>query len=161
MIVVVEGPSAGGKTTWIRQHYSECATWEAPVNGAPSRLIAPFEAESYWVEQNAKRWAAALEVEAREGLAVCDSDPLKLHYLWSLIQVGEAADDLWSPAVALTRKLLEERRLGRIKQQLRPKPGQDVKLPDQEAEPHGCASPTGAGCGRGVGRQHEHEHEPV
>ena len=33
---------------------------------------------------NVDRWSAALRLEAATGTAVCDSDPLKLHYSWSL-----------------------------------------------------------------------------
>ena len=45
---------------------------------------------SYWTTVNSKRWSQAEDLEARTGIALCDSDPLKLHYSWCLAAVGAA-----------------------------------------------------------------------
>ena len=56
---------------------------EAIVAGdAPSRATDPVEAERYWAEKNASRWAEAVQMEAEGGKGFCDTDPLKLHYVW-------------------------------------------------------------------------------
>ncbi|CAH2402308.1 hypothetical protein MES5069_310044 [Mesorhizobium escarrei] len=44
----------------------------------------------YWTEWDKMRWADARRAEEERRLAVCDTDPSKLHYLWSLVQIGEA-----------------------------------------------------------------------
>ncbi|MFJ2334106.1 hypothetical protein [Pseudomonas helleri] len=38
------------------------------------------------------RWQKALAMEDMSSWALCDSDPLKLHYIWSLWQIGEASE---------------------------------------------------------------------
>jgi hypothetical protein len=37
---------------------------------------------------NSQRWRAARLLEHQTGLAVCASDPLKLHYSWCLSRIG-------------------------------------------------------------------------
>ena len=112
-IVVVEGISAAGKTTWCRTHYPEQTTWESPPAAAPvSRDTDPEEAARYWLERNAERWAAAVEIERRCGIAICDTDPLKLHYAWSLHAIGELPRESWHVEQALTREFVASGRLG-------------------------------------------------
>ena len=48
----------------------------------------------------------------RTGLAVCDTDPLKLHYNFSLWRIGELAPDHWRLARDLTRSAIGAGRLG-------------------------------------------------
>lgn len=89
MIVVVEGPSAAGKTTWCRQHASVLIEEYAPTGLEPDGTDAASQA-AYWVGVNSGRWRAAVDLEARSGTAICDTDPLKLHYSWCLGRVGAA-----------------------------------------------------------------------
>jgi len=78
MIVVVEGISAAGKTTWCHKHAAEVTIPEAgPCDGAPDPVLDPRGAARFWVEQGARRWTAACEMERSRGIAVCDTDPLK------------------------------------------------------------------------------------
>ena len=87
MIVVVEGPSAAGKTTWLTR-------WPAAdVVAEHGGIVVPPERAAdeatFWSELNAARWAQALAVEARAGHALCDGDPLKLSYDYCLARIGE------------------------------------------------------------------------
>lgn len=48
MIVVIEGPSAAGKTTWVRRHHPDVAVWERrPSAAPPDRKTAPVEAAEF------------------------------------------------------------------------------------------------------------------
>lgn len=89
MIISVEGPSAAGKTTWCRQHASEVVEEYAPTGVEPDGTDLPAQAD-YWTHVNSRRWGHAVALEARAGLAICDSDPLKLHYSWCLSRIGAA-----------------------------------------------------------------------
>lgn len=102
MIVVVEGPSAAGKTTWCRQHAAGFVAEHVPTGHAPEDTDLQAQAAS-WTAVNVGRWTAAVRLEAETGTAVCDSDPLKLHYSWSLARVGAV------PAERFERELLEVR----------------------------------------------------
>lgn len=111
MIVVVEGPSAAGKST--------CAARLAPVAGlvpeaigleppsGPSHVIAEF-----WTDANAERWGEALRVEAETGAALCDTDPLKLHYSFCLMRIGVLGLGQVSADVRATREAVSRQRLG-------------------------------------------------
>ena len=95
MIIVVEGPSGAGKTTWCRTHAAANALLEA----LPDRSTVPTDpkaAAQFWVERNVARWQEVLTREARDGLVVVDTDPFKLHYLWTLVKTGHASDLDWT-----------------------------------------------------------------
>lgn len=112
MIIVVEGISAAGKTTWCRFHAQQhlvAETFPADRKSQPERGSATAR---YWTNWNAKRWNDALLTEARTGHAVCDTDPLKLHYLWCLFQVGVAEEAQWELQLHATRQAILERKLG-------------------------------------------------
>lgn len=81
MIVAVEGPSAAGKTTWCRTHAAQFVPEYMPTGAGPDGSTPDVQAD-YWVKINSGRWAEAVELERSTGLAICDSDPLKLHYSW-------------------------------------------------------------------------------
>lgn len=69
-------------------------------------------AASFWAEHGATRWASALRTEQRYGLAVCDTDPLKLHYGWSLWRIGVANAEEFERQAAAYRKMVDHRRIG-------------------------------------------------
>lgn len=95
MIIVVEGPSGAGKTTWCRTHAGAKALLEA----LPDHSTVPTEpkaAASFWVERNVARWQDVLEREARDGLVVVDTDPFKLHYVWTLFRTGQISEIEWT-----------------------------------------------------------------
>jgi hypothetical protein len=94
VIVVVAGPSGAGKTTWCRTHGREHALLEE----VPDHGTVPSEPEArarFWVERNAARWHEVMERERRDGLVVVDTDPLKLHYVWTLWRSGRASEREW------------------------------------------------------------------
>jgi len=113
MIIVVEGISASGKSTWCQKQGARHVVPEnGPVSDMPGRDTDPAALARFWSEQNANRWQSALAIEQATGTAICDSDPLKLHYIWCLWQIGEAPRDHWRQQHAATRKILCERRIG-------------------------------------------------
>ena len=68
VILVVEGPSAAGKTTWVSQ-------WDPQLMVAEHRGIEPppgsaTETAQFWADLNASRWARALVVEPK--ILICD-----------------------------------------------------------------------------------------
>jgi len=92
VIVAVEGPSAAGKTSWCRAHAARFVHEYVPTGAEPDGSDPAAQA-GYWVSVNSGRWAEAVELERRTGQAVCDSDPLKLHYSWCLATIGAAPWD--------------------------------------------------------------------
>ncbi len=95
MIVVVEGASGAGKTTWCRANGGEHALLEELPDPAavPSD---PRGAARFWVERNVARWQQVLDRERRDGLVVVDTDPFKLHFVWCLRQLGRASELDWT-----------------------------------------------------------------
>ena len=94
MIVVVEGPSGAGKTTWCMRHGGPHALLES----LPDHSTVPTDPEAaaqYWVERNVARWDEVLTREKRDGLVIVDVDPLKLHYVWSKWRTGSATERDW------------------------------------------------------------------
>lgn len=113
MIVVVERPSAAGKTYWLNNFDQSQVVSEAPTSErAPDRAEDPVEAERYWSEANARRWSEAERIEELHSIAYCDTDPFKLHYVWSLWQIGAASLQTWLAAVDLHRVLFRKRSVG-------------------------------------------------
>jgi hypothetical protein len=95
VIIVVEGPSGAGKTTWCRTHAGANAVLET----LPDHATVPTErkaAAAFWVERNVARWQEVLTREAREGLVVVDTDPFKLHYVWTLFRTGQVTESEWA-----------------------------------------------------------------
>lgn len=113
MILVIEGISASGKTTWCAKHAAKHIVPEnGRVENAPNRAINPEAAAAFWVKLNADRWSAALRMEHRSQTAVCDTDPLKLHYAFGLRRLGEISEKAWQVEVAATRAAIADRDIG-------------------------------------------------
>ena len=113
MIIVVEGPSAAGKTTWIAAHrHGAAVIAEAQPGPAPHRGSDPASAAIHWAKVSASRWAAACQAEQRAEIAVCDTDPFKLHYVWCLWQTGHATARQWRAEMNANRQLFASGRLG-------------------------------------------------
>jgi hypothetical protein len=94
VIVVVEGPSGAGKTTWCRRHGGAYALLE----DLPDHSTVPPEPEAqarFWVDRNLARWKLVLDRERRDGLVVVDVDPFKLHYVWTLWRTGQVPEREW------------------------------------------------------------------
>ena len=113
MLIVVEGISASGKTTWCRKH---AAGFTVPETGsrddAPDATLDPAGTAHFWVEQGERRWQAARAIERSRGVAVCDTDPIKLHYIWSRWQIGAAEERVWQAEHVATREAIAGGRIG-------------------------------------------------
>jgi hypothetical protein len=113
VIVVVEGPSAAGKTTWIAAHRGEAAVIpEAESGQAPRSANDLVESAAHWAQVSADRWAKATQAERQYDLVLCDTDPFKLHYAWCRWQSGNAAIGEWRAAMDAHRQLFAGHRLG-------------------------------------------------
>ncbi|MEO1220758.1 MAG: hypothetical protein AAFY42_05330 [Pseudomonadota bacterium] len=113
MIVVLEGISAAGKTTFARQFGTQHHVPEFPEHEPFPHADDPLEAHAvYWVEHNTRRFQAALKVEAEHGFAICDTEPLKSHFDWCMARAGFKTMDIFRAAMPIVRKAIEERRLG-------------------------------------------------
>lgn len=113
MIIVVEGPSAAGKTTWLTAHSPPAAVIsETPRGPAPDRTLDPDGAATHWAMLSAARWRAARQAEQATGIAVCDTDPLKLHYIWSLWRTGHVSIRQWHAELTATRQMFARHALG-------------------------------------------------
>jgi hypothetical protein len=83
VIVVIEGTSAAGKTTWCEVH-------------APTRYVPE-------ASPGRERWRLALEIEREHGLAICDTDPAKLYYDYALWRTQRLDDAGWRESCDVTR----------------------------------------------------------
>jgi hypothetical protein len=112
VIVVVTGPSAAGKTTWCRQHFLADTVPEYVPTSDDLPGSDPTEQAAFWCEVNSRRWSQALQRERLSGLAVCDDDPLKLHYSWSLARIGALSRRRWQAEVDAHRHAVGAGTLG-------------------------------------------------
>jgi len=112
MIVVIEGISAAGKTSWCRHHAPDRLVPETYPQIRPDRQRNAREAARLWTDWNIGRWSEALALEQSKGTAVCDTDPLKLHFIWSLWRIGEAPEDHWRHQMEVTREAFDKQVLG-------------------------------------------------
>jgi nicotinamide riboside kinase len=113
VIVVVEGPSTAGKTTWIARHREDAPVISEDAGGFPAGVASgQLAVADYWAEVNASRWAMAVEAEHRAQIVLCDTDPFKLHYAWSLWRTGHASGSQWRAAREANRRMFAESRLG-------------------------------------------------
>jgi len=92
MIVVVEGPSAAGKTTWCRRHAS---LWFAEPGRWPMERILRYQID---------RWHQAVAADARGEVVVLDGDPFKLYYPWARWRAGDLDDEDWNSMVEASRQ---------------------------------------------------------
>jgi hypothetical protein len=107
VIIVVEGASAAGKTTWCRGMPSEQVLFEGEPPTSPSPLGAsdrlpsdPLAIAEFSANDNARRWSKAREISERCGWVVCDTDPFKLHFSWTLWVLRPGSDPFTSVASA-------------------------------------------------------------
>ena len=113
MIVVVEGISAAGKSTYARSLGE--LTWvpEFETQGDPPGLeVSAEERAAYWIAHNERRFGRALEVEAKHGFAICDTDPFKSHFDWSMARAGFTTIDVFEAAIPMARASFANGRLG-------------------------------------------------
>lgn len=111
MIIAVEGPSAAGKTTFCRGLDQTFVTEYRPTGREPDSDDVEVPAH-YWANVSTSRWNAARTLEGDTGLAVCDSDPMKLHHTWSLARIGAVPAERFEIESVLVREALVEKRIG-------------------------------------------------
>jgi hypothetical protein len=109
VIVVVEGPSAAGKTSWCRRHVGRFVAEAGPAPVEPVDGIVPAR---HWARVSMQRWAEALRLERADGIAFCDTDPMKLHYSWGMAALGLAPRARFDRELAVLRVAVESGRLG-------------------------------------------------
>ena len=115
MIIVIEGPSAAGKTTWCRRFaWDQMIPERSEREGAmaPDEASDPVGCARYWVGNNAGRWSTAQKTAAERGWVACDTDPFKLHYSWTLWTTGVGARAYWIAAKEFCREAFGAERLG-------------------------------------------------
>ncbi|MFP7364565.1 hypothetical protein SFC07_02105 [Corynebacterium callunae] len=111
MIIAVEGPSAAGKTTLCQQWERTIVPEYQPTGGEPADKSIEVQAH-FWNNVNTTRWNAARLLENKSGLAICDTDPMHLHYSWTLARSGHAPKERFEFEAMLVREALVEKRIG-------------------------------------------------
>jgi hypothetical protein len=109
LIVVVEGPSAAGKTSWCRRQVGRFVAEQVPTGTEPADGQALAR---HWVRVGIRRWAEAEEQECRDGIAFCDTDPVRLHYAWGMAALGLAPRALFDRELAVARVAFDAGQLG-------------------------------------------------
>lgn len=132
MIIVVEGISAAGKSTWCRRHAPTSTVAEKLRLRPPSD--EPTEEARFWVQVHADRWAEALRLERAHGSAYCDTDPVKLHYAWSLWRLGAISGEHWRAARDEHLSGFKQRKLGFADLVLHLDPGVEFVRAQREAD---------------------------
>jgi len=113
VILVIEGPSAVGKTTLCRAHSPNGFVEEARENQAAPDLYAdPAEVAQFWSNFNINLWQTAERLERKNGIAVCDGDPFHFYFSWSLWKAGLLPSTLFEIELPLYRRAFQEGRLG-------------------------------------------------
>jgi hypothetical protein len=119
VIITVEGASAAGKTTWCRGMPRDQVLFEGepetspPPPGASDRLPPdPLAVAEYWINENARRWSTAHAIAERCGWVVCDTDPFKLHYSWTLWVTGLSSLEYWQRSREFSRRAFADGKLG-------------------------------------------------
>lgn len=123
MIVVVEGPSAAGKTSWCRRHVGRFVAEHA--GGTAAEPVDGQALARHWARVSMGRWAEAEALERADGVAFCDTDPVKLHYAWGMAALGLAPRAPFDRELAVLRGAFRTGRLGMADAVL-------VTLPDTE-----------------------------
>jgi len=90
---------------------------EPAANPSPPRASDrlppdPLAVAEYWAKENARRWSKAREISERCGWVVCDTDPFKLHYSWTLWVTGLSSLEYWQRSLESSRRAFAYGRLG-------------------------------------------------
>ncbi len=113
MIVVVEGISAAGKTTYARQFGDGRWVPEIPVQGELPGADASLDDHArFWAEHNVRKFQMALAIEQEHGFTICDTDPMKIHFSWCMERAGFHWPDKFANAQGFVREAIAKGRLG-------------------------------------------------
>ena len=136
MIIVLEGISAAGKTTFARQFGEAHHVPEFPEEGTVPGMDDPAEVHAeYWIEHNIRRFQAALTAEREHGFAICDTEPFKSHFDWCMARAGFKSFDIFNAATPLARAAIAERRIGFGDRYYVKRIAPDVARAQKEADP--------------------------
>jgi len=116
MIMVVEGPSAVGKTTLLGQlPLSRVISEDWAALGFPAEQWPDLDTpagQMFGVTASSHRWKLLCDVENQFGTAYADTDPLKLYYNFALALHGSRSRaQLWT-TFEYCRHALETEQLG-------------------------------------------------
>jgi len=109
VIVVVEGPTAAGKTSWCRRQVGRFVAEHTAAGTEPAD--GPALAR-HTARVNMGRWQRAEELERLDGVAFCDTDPVRLHWSWGMAALGLAPRARFDRELAVTRVAFRTGRLG-------------------------------------------------
>lgn len=113
MIIVVEGISAAGKTTYSRRFGEPFCVLEFEAEGGiPGMQDAPRVRAEYWLQHNIRRFRAALAIEAERGFAICDTEPFKSHSDWCMARAGFKSMEVFHEAMPLARAAIAAGEIG-------------------------------------------------
>ncbi len=113
MIVVVEGISAAGKSTYAGRFGEAHWVPEFEAYGrVPTAEEPAADRAAYWAEHNVRRFQAALAAERDHGFAICDTEPMKTHFTWCRARAGFTSTEEFDCAVPIVRQAIAARRLG-------------------------------------------------
>ena len=82
------------------------------AGGAPAEPGDGQALARHWARVSIKRWADAVGLERADGIAFCDTDPVKLHYAWGMAALGLAPRATFDRELALVRTAFVSGRLG-------------------------------------------------
>jgi hypothetical protein len=117
MIIVVEGPSAVGKTSLLRTFPASQVVgeeWEAlgiPRGSGPEKPQSK-DVQDFWVELHTMRWQKLLETKSSLGHAYADTDPVKLYYNFALVKRGYMEREVFERGFAQTEHAFLQSLLG-------------------------------------------------
>jgi hypothetical protein len=116
MIIVVEGPSAVGKTTLLRQlPASHVISEDWVALGFPPEQWPNLDTpagQAFGVRASSHRWKLLCDVEHQFGSAYADTDPLKLYYQFALALHGTRSRAQLQTTFDYCRHALETEQLG-------------------------------------------------
>lgn len=116
MIIVVEGPSAVGKTTLLRHlPTSHVVSEDWSALGFPPEQWPDLDTsagQAFGVRASSHRWKLLCDVEHQFGRAYADTDPLKLYYNFALALHGTRSRAQLAMTFELCRHAMKTEQLG-------------------------------------------------
>jgi hypothetical protein len=116
MIIVVEGPSAVGKTTMLRLlPASHVVSEDWAALGFPPEQWPDLDTpagQAFGVRASSHRWKLLCDVEHHYGSAYADTDPLKLYYNFALALHGIRSRAQLEMTFELCRHAMKTEQLG-------------------------------------------------
>lgn len=107
MIIVIEGISTAGKTTYSRRFGEQYCVPEFEAEGQVlGAADAPAVHAEYWFQHNIRRFRPAQAIEVKHGFAICDTEPFKSHFDWCMARAGFKTMDVFNETMPLAREAI-------------------------------------------------------